>query len=100
MAKEWLGGDQQENLAIWKQASALYNTDANTVPFLFINSAIPRFHAGQDDMCSRLDQQQIYYEVHQFPDSPHTFWFFEPWYRPMIAQIDRFLSRIFVQATP
>lgn len=49
-ASLWLGGNYEEKSMVWKQTTPLNHTDSNTPPILFINSSIPRFHAGRDDM--------------------------------------------------
>jgi pectinesterase len=95
MAAFWLGGKSDEIPENWKMASALTNTDKNTPPTLFICSSIPRFHAGRDDMIAILNQHKIYNEVKTIEDSPHSFWFFEPWFTQTIAYTAQFLDKIF-----
>lgn len=91
----WLGGSYEEIPRIWEQASPLNNTDKNTPPVLFINSSIPRFHAGRDDMIAILNQYGIYYEVQTIPNSPHSFWFFNPWFDETIKYTTQFLDKVF-----
>jgi hypothetical protein len=62
---------------------------------MFINSSIPRFHAGRNDMIKKLDQYGIYSEVQEFPDTPHPFWFFQPWFNPMMDFTITFLNKVF-----
>ncbi|MFB9076016.1 alpha/beta hydrolase fold domain-containing protein [Flavobacterium procerum] len=95
MAAFWLGGKSDENPETWKIASALTHTDQNTPPTLFICSSIPRFHAGRDDMIKILNDNKIYNEVKTIADSPHSFWFFEPWFSQTISYTTLFLERIF-----
>lgn len=95
MASFWLGGSYEEKTENWKQASALDHTDKNTPPILFINSSIPRFHAGRDDMIAILNQNKIYSEVHTIENSPHSFWFFQPWFNETVQYTTQFLDRIF-----
>ena len=64
---------------------------------LFINSALPRFHAGRDDLIRLLDRQGIYSEVHTFPDTPHPFWLFHPWFEPTAEYTIAFLDKVFHQ---
>lgn len=92
-AAAWLGGDVQHARGTWREASALTHVSKETAPMLFLNSSIPRFHAGRDDLIAAMQQSGIAYEVHTFPDSPHTFWFFDPWFEPMMRHIDRFLRK-------
>lgn len=95
MAAFWLGGKSDEIPENWKNASALSHTDKNTPPVLYICSSIPRFHAGRDDMIQILNQYKIYNEVQTIPDSPHSFWFYEPWFTQTISYSVRFLDKIF-----
>ncbi|URM36345.1 alpha/beta hydrolase [Flavobacterium anhuiense] len=95
MAAFWLGGKSDEIPQNWKNASALSHTDKNTPPVLYICSSIPRFHAGRDDMIQILNQYKIYNKVQTIPDSPHSFWFYEPWFTQTISYSVRFLDKIF-----
>ncbi|MEL4307029.1 alpha/beta hydrolase fold domain-containing protein [Joostella sp. CR20] len=93
IAGKWLGGLKDENPANWKAASPLEYVDANTPPTLFINSDQPRFHAGRDDMISKLNSHHIYAEVHTFPNSPHSFWLLHPWFQPTVTYTVDFLKK-------
>lgn len=95
MAAFWLGGKSDEIPENWKNASALSHTDKNTPPVLYICSSIPRFHAGRDDMIKILKENKIYNEVQTIPDSPHSFWFYDPWFKQTISYTIRFLDKIF-----
>ncbi|GGF11378.1 alpha/beta hydrolase [Flavobacterium limi] len=95
MAAFWLKGTVAENPENWKNASPLTHTSKNTPPILFINSSIPRFHAGRDDMINILNQNHIYNVVYTINDSPHSFWFFNPWFDEVISHTTRFLDKIF-----
>lgn len=91
----WLGGIYEEKPTIWEQASPLAHTDNNTPPTLFINSSIPRFHAGRDDMIAILNKNGIYNEVQTIQNSPHSFWFLNPWFDETINYTTQFLDKIF-----
>ncbi|MCI9844696.1 alpha/beta hydrolase [Flavobacterium pectinovorum] len=93
MAAFWLNGTSEENPENWKNASALTHTDKNTPPILFINSSIDRFHAGRNDMIAILNQNNIYSEVHTIKDSPHSFWFFNPWFDETVRYTIQFLDK-------
>ncbi len=95
MAAFWLGGKSDEIPENWKNASALSHTDKNTPPVLYICSSIPRFHAGRDDMIKILNNYKIYNEVQTIPDSPHSFWFYDPWFTQTISYSVQFLDKIF-----
>jgi pectinesterase len=94
-ASLWLGGDYEHAKENWEQASALNHVDKNTVPFLFLNSSNLRFHAGRDDMIAKMNKLNIYSEVHEFSDTPHPFWFFHPWFDPMMKYSIDFLNKVF-----
>lgn len=94
-ASLWLGGSFDEQPEIWKQASALNHVSASTPPILFINSDMVRFHAGRTDMISKLNSYKIYSEVKNISNSPHSFWFFNPWFQPMVKYTVDFLDKIF-----
>lgn len=91
----WLNGLYEENPNAWVQASALTHCDKNTPPILFINSDKPRFHAGRDDMLTILDRFKIYNQVQTLPNSPHSFWFFTPWFDEIIKYSTQFLDKVF-----
>lgn len=94
-ASLWLGGDSNEKSEVWEDASALTHTDQNTPPILFINSKHDRFHAGKNDMIKILDNYGIYYQVESFPDAPHSFWLFHPWFEDTVNYITTFLDKTF-----
>ena len=95
MASFWLGGTYEKKPENWKNASALNHTNKNTPPILFINSIIDRFHAGRDDMIAILKQNKIYSEVKTIQNSPHSFWFFQPWFDETVNYTTSFLDKIF-----
>lgn len=92
---QWIGYSMKENTKLWEAASPLSYVNASTPPTLFINSSIPRMHAGRDDFRKVLAENGIYSEVHEFENSPHTFCLFNPWFEPTIQYIDQFLSTVF-----
>ncbi|MGO4770270.1 alpha/beta hydrolase fold domain-containing protein [Flavobacterium sp. W22_SRS_FK3] len=95
MAAFWLDGTSDENPVNWKNASALTHTDKHAPPILFVNCSINRFHAGRDDMISILNKYKIYSEVHTIKDTPHSFWFFNPWFDETVLYATQFLDKIF-----
>jgi pectinesterase len=52
-------------------------------------------HAGRDAMRKKLDSLHIYSEVHTFPEAPHTFVLFNPWFEPVLNHITIFLNKVF-----
>jgi len=95
VASLWLGGNSEEKEDIWNNASALTHTNQNTPPILFIGSKQHRFQAGRDDMIKILDQYNIYNQVESFPNAPHSFWLFHPWFEDTVNYITSFLNKVF-----
>lgn len=91
----WFGYNKLENLPLLTEGSPLSHVGKNTPPFLFINSSIDRMHAGRDDFQKIMNRYGIYNEVVAFPDSPHAFCLFEPWFEKTVNTIDRFLIKRF-----
>ena len=94
-ATYWFGFSKMQKPELWNEAGALNHVGASTPPILFINSSVDRMHAGRDDMIKKLNDLNIYSEVHSFPDAPHTFMFFDPWFEPTLNYINDFLNRVF-----
>jgi pectinesterase len=94
-ATHWFGFSKTQNPALWQEASALSHVDIHTPPILFLNSSVPRMHAGRDDMIGKLNALNIYSEVHTFEDAPHTFSLFHPWFEPTVNLTVKFLDQIF-----
>ncbi|MEI6945945.1 alpha/beta hydrolase [Paraflavisolibacter sp. H34] len=94
---DFLGGTYEQKREVWEEASPLDHAGKNTPPIIFINSSLPRFHAGRDDMIKILDQHGIYHEQHTLPDTPHPFWFFHPWFEPLVNYTVGFLDKVFDQ---
>jgi len=94
-SSDWFGGNYEQKPELWEAAAPLNHVSVTTPPFLFLNSSIPRFHAGRTDFIRKTDSLHIYTEVHEFPDTPHPFWFFHPWFKPMMAYIIQFLQKEF-----
>jgi acetyl esterase/lipase len=91
----WLNGTYEENPKVWESASPLDQVSKQSPPIVFINSSIPRYHAGRDDMIKKLNSYRIYSEVHTLADTPHPFWFFNPWFTPTVNYVVSFLDKIF-----
>jgi len=89
----WFGVSPKENQAPFNEASALTHVGKQTTPFLFVNSALPRFHAGRDDMIQKLNALGIYNEVHTIENTPHTFWLFHPWFEEAMPYVVNFLNK-------
>ncbi len=91
----WFGFMRNENEQVWTAASPLSHVGRHTPPTLFINSGVVRMRAGRDDYINVLNQWGIYNDTKVFPDAPHSFCLFEPWFTPTIASIVNFLGVVF-----
>ena len=94
-ATYWFGYPKKENTVLWEAASPLSYVSAKTPPTLFINSSVPWMHAGREDYIKILNKNNIYTEVHNFENAPHSFCLFDPWFNPTVQFIDNFLKKIF-----
>ncbi|MCF0069292.1 pectinesterase family protein [Dyadobacter sp. CY261] len=98
-ATYWFGYPKSERPDLWNEASPLTHVSAQTPPYLFINSSVDRMHAGREDFIKKLNAFGTYSEVHTFPDAPHTFMFFDPWFEPTLATVSRFLKKVLTQTS-
>lgn len=92
---KWLGGSYDEKREVWIASSSVYQVTKNSAPICFINSSIPRFHDGRDEISQQLQRHNIYTEMHTIPDSPHTFWLFEPWFEQTVEYMINYLDKVF-----
>jgi pectinesterase len=90
----WIGFSFKERPDLWREASPLAHTSAQTVPIAFINSSIERFHVGRDEMMEILKASNIYSEVHTIPNTPHPFWLFHPWFEETATHVEAFFARV------
>ncbi|HPE58640.1 MAG TPA: alpha/beta hydrolase, partial [Bacteroidales bacterium] len=89
----WFGYTFNEKPELWIEASPNTYVNNHTPPTLFINSALPRYHAGRDKYLDVLNQNDIYNEVHTIEKTPHPFWLFHPWFDEALPFIISFLDR-------
>jgi acetyl esterase/lipase len=94
--KQWFGYSYKERPDLWKEASAINCVNVNSAQVCFINSSLPRFHAGRDDMITKLNNLGVYSEVHTIADTPHEFWLFHPWFNTVSEYILKFLDSMFL----
>ncbi|MCA5004005.1 alpha/beta hydrolase [Sphingobacterium bovistauri] len=94
MAAQWLDGDRITAANNWKVASPLYNITAQSAPILFITSSYKRFSAGKNDVTDQYRKWNIPCDELNFENSPHTFWYFHPWFTPTVNKIDSFISEL------
>ncbi|MGZ3923118.1 MAG: alpha/beta hydrolase fold domain-containing protein [Flavisolibacter sp.] len=94
-ATYWFGYSKKENPKLWQEASPLTYAGKDTPPTLFINSSVERMHAGRTDYLKILSENHIYSEVKSFPDAPHSFPLFDPWFESTVKYTDDFLRKVF-----
>ncbi|RZT08125.1 Acetyl esterase/lipase [Duganella sp. CF402] len=92
-AGAWFGGRYAEKGALWRQASPIQYVRPGMPPMLFIGSAQPRFAAGREDMMARMAQAGVASEKVLLPETPHSFWLFDPWLQPTVDASVAFLRR-------
>ncbi len=93
----WIGETYKQAPEKWAEASPLAYAGKNTPPIMFLNSIIPRFHAGRDQMVTILNEQKIYSEIHTISNTPHPFWLFRPWFSQTAGYMVNFLDKILKQ---
>lgn len=92
---KWFGGTYEEKRNLWEEASPVYWVTDKSAPICFINSSIPRFHGGRDEIIDKLSAYNIYTEIYSLPDTPHPFWLFDPWFEPTVKYMTDYLDKIF-----
>jgi acetyl esterase/lipase len=91
-AGAWFGGRYAEKAALWREGSPLFYVNAKTPPVLFIGSAQPRFSVGREEMVARMRELGVASRVVLVPDTPHSFWLFDPWLGPTVEATVQFLD--------
>lgn len=93
-AVKWFGGIFEDKQEAWINASPIYHITEKSAPVCFINSSIPRFHAGRDAAIEKLSKYKIYTAVYSIDDTPHTFWLFHPWFTITVDYMTDFLNNV------
>ena len=91
-AGAWFGGRYAEQKQRWHDASPTFHVSAKTPPILFIGSAQARFSAGRGEMMEKLRSAGVRCEAMVLPETPHSFWMFDPWLAPTVDAMLRFLE--------
>lgn len=94
-AGAWFGGRYSEKMNLWKEASPINHVSKNTPPILFIGSAQTRFSVGRDEMIEKLKPLGVDTQVVLLPNTPHSFWIFDPWLEPTVNATVDFLTKHF-----
>lgn len=90
---QWLGGNYEDSKANWHHASAVEWVTPDSPPILFVNSLLPTYHNGRDELCALYDGLGIYHEQHDIEIKLHPFWFFTPWIDQAAGHITGFLDK-------
>ncbi len=93
----FLGGPYAQRSDVWRDASPLFHVTRNTPPVLFIGSAQARFAVGREDMIARMTPLGVISRVVMLPDTPHSFWLFDPWLEPTVSAMADFLDERFAR---
>ena len=91
---KWFGGTINVKRDLWIAASPVFHVTQNSAPICFINSGVARFHDGMDDIIKKLNTYDIYSEIHTLPESPHTFWLYDPWFEPTVNYATDFMAKM------
>jgi len=62
---------------------------------LFIGSAQKRFSLGREEMVEKLNAFGITNQTVLIPDTPHSFWLFDPWLETTVDAMTFFLGKVF-----
>jgi len=94
-AGAWFGGRYAEKAELWEEASPINHASKNTPPILFIGSAQTRFSVGRDEIIAKLEPLGVATKVVLLPNTPHSFWMFDPWLEPTVKATVEFLNQQF-----
>lgn len=94
-AVAWFGGRYHEKTELWREASPIFHVNQNTPPILFLISNQERFSIGYKEMIKKMQPLNIRYQVTKIPDTPHSFWLFDPWLKPSVDVVVKFLNQVF-----
>lgn len=92
-ATQYFGSSKEKSRPLWEEASAIAYISANDPPALFINSGVPRMHAGREDFRAKMRALSIPTEVHSYPEAPHNFVLYSTWMPKIVDQMDAFLRK-------
>jgi acetyl esterase/lipase len=88
----WFGGRYAEKAGLWREASPIQYVAAGMPPILFIGSAQPRFQVGREAMIARMSEVGAASRVVLLPDTPHSYWLFDPRLAPTVDATVAFLN--------
>ena len=89
---QWLGGLPDEAPENWREASSLLWITDDSAPVCFINSRLPRYHDGRDDLVAEYHRRGLPVAVISLDSEVHPFWFFDRWFTPTVTAAAAFLQ--------
>lgn len=89
---KWLGGMPADARHNWDEASAILWVTPQSAPICFINSDLPRYRDGRDEIIPRLEALGVKTRIFMTGSPIHPFWFFDPWFGPTVDTIVSFLD--------
>lgn len=92
-AGAWFGGRYAEKSALWREASPIFHVGPRTPPMLFIGSGQLRFSVGREAMLEKMKGHGVPGRVVLLPDTPHSFWLFDPWLASTVDAMALFLDQ-------
>ncbi|MDB0798526.1 alpha/beta hydrolase [Phocaeicola vulgatus] len=95
----WLGGMYADKKEIWEEASPILWVTKQSAPICFINSLLPRYHDGRDELINKLNTFEIKNEVYQINIDLHPFWLFHPWFNSVVKYTVDFLNNTLLSDT-
>lgn len=99
-ASAFLGGRFEKIPETWRSASPLNYLDGGAPPLLAISGENPRFTAGIDTVEAQARILGVPFRHHHYEAAPHSFWLFQPWFDPLVQQLDDFLSTALAKTAP
>lgn len=96
---KWLGGLYEDSPENWEEASAVRWVTHRSAPVCFINSSLPRYSDGRDELIDLYNLNGIYTEQHNTLAPIHPFCFFHPWVDSTVDYATEFLERMFKTGT-
>jgi acetyl esterase/lipase len=92
-AGAWFGGRYSEKRALWHEASPTNYVRPGMPPILFIGSSQIRFQVGRDAMVAKMTAAGAIGRIVVLPDTPHSFWLFDPWLQSTVDATVSFLDQ-------
>jgi len=90
-ASGFLGGRFEKIPDTWRWASPVNYLRAGAPPLLAISGENPRFTAGIETVEAQARILGVPFRRRHYTAAPHSFWLFQPWFDPLVQQLDEFL---------